>query len=70
MTQCEKVIAYIQEHGSITQRDAYKLGIYRLASRAYDLTKQGYPIRSATETVTNKDGTHSNIARYTMGEIK
>lgn len=36
MTQCELVLNYIEEHGSITARQAYKLGIMRLASRSRD----------------------------------
>ena len=43
MTQCEKVIEYIKQFGSITTMDAFSdLGITRLASRIHDLTNQGY----------------------------
>ena len=63
-TQCEVVLDYIGEHGSITQRDAYRLGIYRLASRVSDLKRAGFPIKGKTEVVVNVDGSKSHISRY------
>lgn len=33
MTQSEKIINYMKTHGSITARQAYHMGIMRLASR-------------------------------------
>lgn len=63
-TQCEKVLDYIKRNGSITQREALGLGIYRLASRVSDLKKAGYDIRSVNVVVVNKDGTKSHIAKY------
>lgn len=69
-TQCEVVLDYIKEHGSITQRDAFRLGIYRLASRVSDLKRAGYPVIGRTEEVVNVDGTKSHISRYSLAEIK
>jgi hypothetical protein len=44
-TQNERVLAYIQEFGEITQLDALKdLGCMRLASRVSDLRRQGHNI--------------------------
>ena len=38
MTQCEKIVKYIEEFGYITAWEAMKdLGVMRLASRIYDL---------------------------------
>ncbi len=34
--QCRKVLEYIQEHGSITQRDANTIGVGRLSARVWD----------------------------------
>ena len=48
----------------ITQRDAYRLGIYRLASRISDMKQMGYQILTEYVRVTNVDGTSSRIARY------
>ena len=66
MTQCEQVLVYMVEHGSITQRDALNLGIYRLASRISDLRKRGYPIRSRSKRVTKTNGKKTYIAEYTL----
>lgn len=47
MTQTELVLAYIDQYGSITARDAMlELGIYRLAARIADLKELGYNIVS------------------------
>ena len=55
MTQNQRVVAYMEQFGSITQLEALRdLGIMRLASRISDLKKQGYSIESTTEAVKNK----------------
>lgn len=64
MTQCEKILNYIDEHGSITARQAYKLGIMRLASRISDLRREGHLIKTEDIKVKNRDGSHSYIAKY------
>lgn len=71
MTQCEKVIRYIEIHGSITAREAYwNLGIMRLASRISDLKRQGYLIKSEDIKVTNRDGSVSWVSKYSFLERK
>ena len=65
MTQNERIIAYMQEFGSITQLDALRdLGVMRLASRISDLKKKGYAIESTNETVKNRYGEPCHISRY------
>lgn len=67
MTQSERVLAYIEQFGSITQLDALRdLGVMRLASRISDLKKQGYPIESKTETVQNRYQEKTFIKRYSL----
>lgn len=68
MTQSERVLAYMRENGSITQRDAVWIGIYRLSARVYDLRRDGYKVASTLETVQNKQGEKAVIARYTIAE--
>lgn len=68
MTQCELVLNYIEEHGSITARQAYKLGIMRLASRISDLKKAGFDIKSDTVKVKCRDGSVSYVSRYSMNK--
>ena len=66
-TQNERIIAYINEFGSITQMDAFQdLGVFRLASRISDLKRLGYPIVSKTETVRNRFGEPCSIKRYSL----
>ena len=46
-TQCERIIQYMKDFGSITTLQAFTdLGCTRLASRVTDLKKQGYNIKS------------------------
>ena len=68
MTQCERVLDFIEEHGSITARQAYKLGIMRLASRISDLKRAGYKIKSDTVKVKCRDGSVSYVSRYSMNK--
>ena len=64
MTQTDKIIHYLNRYGTITQRDALNLGIYRLASRISDMRRDGIPIKSEPKEVTNADGSKSRIAVY------
>lgn len=57
MTQCERVVQYCKDFGSITTLQAFTdLGVTRLASRINDLKKQGYVIKSEFVTGTNRYG--------------
>ena len=67
MTQEQRIVAYLDKHGEITQREAVNLGCYRLSARIHDLRQQGIVIKSEVRTVKNADGSHSNIAVYTYG---
>ena len=55
MTQCERILAFIEEHGSITDDDAKAMipPIHRLASRIHELRKQKHNI--ITETIYGKN---------------
>ena len=45
MNQREKIIAYVEQNGSITSYDAYeKLGITQLGARIFELKRDGYCI--------------------------
>lgn len=66
LTQCSKVLAYMDQHNEITQRDALGLGIYRLASRISDLKNMGYPIISELRKVQKADGSFTRIAVYSI----
>lgn len=69
VTQCDKILAYIREHGSITPLDALReFGCMRLASRMSDLKVRGYNVKSKMETSKNKKGEPVSYARYTICE--
>lgn len=67
-TQCERVLAYIEKHGSITQFDAFfELGIMRLASRISELRKKGYKFRWEWVDVKNRYEESCRVKKYIMG---
>lgn len=70
MTQCEKIVEYMKTHGSITARQAYHLGIMRLASRISELRAAGMRIKTEDVKVKNRDGSFSYIAKYSFLEVK
>lgn len=67
MTQNERVLAYLEQFGSITQLEAYSvIGVMRLASRISDLKRQGYRIVSVSEEVKNRYGEKCRVKRYRL----
>lgn len=68
-TQCDRIIRYMRQHGSITQFDATgKLGVLRLASRISELKKMGYTITSKMDSVLNRFGEKCSVKRYYLEE--
>ena len=66
-TQADRVLAYINDFGSITQYEALQdLGVMRLASRISDLKKQGIPIQSEVVGVKNRFGETCYIKKYSL----
>ena len=67
MTQCQQVLAYMRQHGGITQQDATNyIGCTRLAARIDDLKKQGHKIDADTVSVRTRDGRTARIAKYSL----
>ena len=68
-TQCDRVLGYMEDFGSITQFEALQdLGVMRLASRISDLRRGGYPITSTVEAVKNRYGETCYVKRYSLSE--
>ena len=42
-SQADKVIEYLNRYGSMTQRDANAIGVYRLPARVYDINNSTDP---------------------------
>ena len=68
-TQCEKVLAYMKQFGSITQLQALQdIGCMRLASRITDLRQQGVAIGRRIKTSKNRYGESVSFAEYYLIE--
>jgi len=68
-TQNARVLEFMKEGGEISQRDAYKMGIYRLSGRIFDLKARGEKIITIMRTVENADGSKSRVAFYRLAEV-
>lgn len=68
MTQNQRVKTWMENHGSITQREAIMyLHCYRLGARIWELeNKLGVPIKHEMVKVRNQDGTYTHVARYSL----
>lgn len=72
-TQADKVIEYINRYGSITQKDANMLGVFRLAARVFDINNSvdpkyaGIHIIAEPDEEMNQDGEMVKFARYRLG---
>lgn len=70
MTQCERVLEYMQEFGSITPVEAMAdLGCMRLAARIADLRSAGYAIGKRMKAGKNRYGNPVSYAEYYL-EVK
>ena len=69
MTQCEMILRYMTENGSITSAEAVdEIGCYRLSSRIWDLKKAGHNIKKETIAKKNRYGKTITFAKYTLEE--
>lgn len=72
-TKADKVIEFINRYGSITQKDANILGVFRLAARVYDINNsmdpkyRGIHIIAEKDKELNQDGEMTEFARYRLG---
>lgn len=65
MTQCERVLQFMEDYGSISQFEAFtELGVMRLAARIKDLRRQGHRIDGTLEAHTNRYGEKVYCTRY------
>ena len=67
ITQCQRIIDYMRQFGSISTIEAFNdLGVARLASRIHDLKGQGYNIVSTMGTAKNRYGETVHFAVYRL----
>ena len=68
-TQCERVLKYMRDFGSINPMQAMKdLGVYRLGARIYDLKKEGHHIKRRRVSAKNRYGNAVSFAEYRLEE--
>lgn len=68
MTQCERIIRHLRDHGSITPMEAIsEYGCMRLAARIADLKMQGFNIKTAKGKGENRYGEPTTFAVYYLG---
>ena len=69
MSQCNLVLDYMRQFGSITQLEAIRdIGCMRLASRINDLRERGYAIGRRMKTSKNRYGKDVSFAEYYLEE--
>ena len=69
VTQCERIIDYMEQFGSISSFEAFTdLGIVRLASRIHDLKGQGYNITSEIKSSKNRFGETVSFKVYRLAD--
>lgn len=65
--QCDRILCYMKDFGSITQLDALKdLGVMRLASRISEMKKRGIAIKSEQVAIKNRYGDSCFIKKYSL----
>lgn len=66
LSQCKIILDHLEKYGSISQLDANKYNIFRLASRINDLKNSG--VRFTTEMVyyTNSNNERKHYALYRL----
>lgn len=63
--QKKVVLKHMETHKrGISQREAYKMGIYRLSAVIFELRKEGYHIWTEIKEVINADGSVSRVGYY------
>ena len=69
MTQEQRVLDYIREHGSITSMQAFTdLKITRLSARIFNLRARGFNIENVSHTYKNGQGTTTTYTEYVLIE--
>lgn len=68
MTQSERIIRYMQDFGSITPMDAFRMGITKLATRVSEMRRDGIQIEDDWVTDKNQFGEPVRFKKYWLEE--
>ena len=64
-TQYDLIYNFIKQNGSITPKQAFLLGITKLATRISEMTRSGkYSVKKTPIVVTNRDGSKTRYMEY------
>lgn len=67
MTQCDRILQYMSDHGSISTLDAFRdLGIVRLGSRIHDLRRRGHKIKCEYLKAKNRYNEPVRFKKYSL----
>lgn len=67
MTQCKRVLKYMNDFGSINPQQAlFDLGIMRLGARIWDLKRDGHQITRRMVSGKNRYGEPVSYAEYRL----
>lgn len=68
--QCDRILQYIKDFGSITTWQAYQdLGVTRLASRIWDLKQLGYELKKTRINTKNRYGDNTHYDEYRLKAV-
>lgn len=68
-TQCDYILMYLKEHGSITTFEAFtELGVVRLGARISEMRSNGIHIIGERQKRKNRYGKNITFMRYHLGE--
>lgn len=71
MTQCDKILAHLREHGEITPAVANsQYGVMRLAARISDLRARGHRITSEMVAGKNRNQETVHYSVYRLQEAR
>lgn len=69
MSQTERLLDYLQTHGTINPLESWqRLGIYRLSDTVHRLRKAGHKIRTDLVDVKNQFDEDCRVAKYVLEE--
>ena len=67
MNQCDRILDYMKQFGSISSMEAFNdLGCTRLAARIAEIEGRGVEITRKQENGTNRFGQKTSFTRYSL----
>ena len=61
-----RILQYCEEHGSITNQNAYAMGINSPTKRISEMREMGFDVKTEWECNIHEDGTKVRFKRYSI----